>query len=99
MSAIPPPLCARAELLARAHPIATVAELTGIDRGTVYALRARGWRALDPGRNRRARPTDFAIWSGRESREQLRLRYRTGPQVIQRWRHELAERERRAPGA
>lgn len=91
-------LCDRAEILARSHPIATVAELIGVHYATVYRMRARGWKAADYGSKKRPVPTDFAFTGKRLTVREIYKHYRAGPVAVRRWFAEKPVRPRFKPG-
>lgn len=95
---IPQSLCDRAELLARSHPIETVAELIGVHFGTVYRMKHRGWKAADYSCGRRHVPTDFAIQARDMTVRELAAHYRTSPNIVARWFREKPVRPQFKPG-
>ncbi len=78
-------LCDRAELLARSHPLGTVAELLGLHPSQVTRMRKRGWKAAIVGNRERERPSDFAIQSAVLTFDELMAHYRCGARALTRW--------------
>lgn len=78
-------LCDRAELLARSHPLGTVAEILDVLPSTVSKMRKRGWRAGDWSCQRRSRPTDFAIRAFDMTHAELCAHYGCGTRTVTRW--------------
>jgi hypothetical protein len=83
-----PETCARAELLSRAHSERAVAMITGLNRGTLRALKIRGWKPCQHTRPVRPMPTDFAIQCRHMTTNELRKHYRTSKRSIGKWRQE-----------
>lgn len=97
MTPITPTRVARAERLALVHPLAVVAELTGINRATIYRLRDRKWRPGDYRRKRRTVPSDFAIQAKDMTSGELARHYRAATRTIARWLAETKPRARMKP--
>jgi len=83
--AIPQSVCDRAELLARAHPLQTVAEILGLHPGQITRMKKRGWRQAGHNSHARPMPSDFAIMAGRMSYRELVQHYRAGNDTIGKW--------------
>ncbi|HEX7852292.1 MAG TPA: hypothetical protein VF503_01190 [Sphingobium sp.] len=92
MKSLPQALHDRAELLARAHPLQTVAALLGLNPSQISRMKKRGWRAPPDGRRRRPMPQDFAIRSRTMSHNELVAHYRAGNSTVHRWFAELTFR-------
>jgi len=75
----------RAELLARAHPLGTVAEILKLSPSQISGMKKRGWKALPEGAPRRARPTDFEIQSAGMTFAELCAHYGVGHSTLIRW--------------
>ena len=87
MRPVPQSVYDRAELLARVHPLITVAELIGKDLAFVSRMRSRGWR-MKP-YPKRERPSDFAIQAAHMNHTELCRHYRAGTSSVTRWLREL----------
>jgi hypothetical protein len=85
---IPQRLYDRAELLARSHPLGTVAEIMGIGRTTVSKMKKRGWKAVDYSSLRRPVPTDWAWRAPDMSVNELAAYYGTCSRTVCRWLRE-----------
>ncbi|MEP9402064.1 hypothetical protein [Sphingomonas sp. VNH70] len=92
-------LCDRAALLARAHPLGTVAAILKLHPSQVTRMRKRGWQAADHRSMFRARPTDFAILSARMTWGELTAHYRCGNSTLARWFAETPGRRASMKGA
>jgi hypothetical protein len=88
----------RAELLARSHPLGTVAEIMGVHRSTVSKMKARAWRAVDYKHTRRPIPSTWGLYAPDLTVNQLAAHYRTPPRTICRWMRERPVRARMKPG-
>lgn len=98
MKAAAPSIVARAERLARVHPVDAVADIVGLHRTTVYRLRNRGWRPTRNGPPLRPVPSDFAIQARHMTSGELATHYRAGTRTVARWLAEKKPRERMRPG-
>lgn len=78
-------LCDRAELLARAHPLGTVATLLDLHPSQITRIKQRDWRAADHRGKFRPRPTDFAIQSAHLTFAELVAHYGCGTRTLIRW--------------
>lgn len=85
---IPQRLYDRAELLARSHPLGTVAEIMRLGRSTISKMKKRGWKAVDYAPLRRPVPNDWGIVAPDHSVNELAAIYRTTPRTISRWLRE-----------
>lgn len=88
----------RAELLARSHPIGTVAEIMGVGRSVVSKMKRRNWIATSYDHTRRPVPSDWGILAVEMSTRELAAHYRTTGRVIKRWMQEKPVRGRMKPG-
>lgn len=79
----------RAELLARVHPMQTVAALIGVLPSQLTRMKKRGWKAPQNWQRRRPMPGDFAIQSRHMSHAELCAHYVAGRRTVTRWMHEL----------
>lgn len=84
----------RAELLARSHPLGTVAEILKLSPSQISGMKKRGWKALPEGAPKRPRPTDFELTSSRMTFEELCRHYKAGNSTMIRW---FAETRNRRP--
>lgn len=85
-------MCDRAQLLAREHPLGTVAALLGLHASQISRIRKRGWRAATHLALHRARPADLAIQQEHLSFAELCAHYRCGNTTLQRWLADLPGR-------
>lgn len=85
-------LCDRAELLARSHPLGTVAAILKLHPSQVTRIKQRGWRAATHATMIRQRPSDFAIQSADMTFEELQAHYRCGTRTLIRWFAETSNR-------
>ena len=84
----------RAELLARSHPLGTVADIMGVGRSTVSKMKGRGWKATDYRHTRRPVPSTWGIIAPDLPVNALAAHYGTSHRTIARW---LRERPVRGP--
>lgn len=82
----------RAELLARSHPLGTVAEILKLNPSQVSGMKKRGWKALPEGAPRRPRPADFQVRSSDMSFDELKAHYGVGNSTLIRWFRETPNR-------
>lgn len=90
MRPIPQAVVSRAELLARAHPLQTVAALIGVTPSQITLMKKRGWKAARV-KPLRPMPNDFAIQSAHMTFDELVKHYRAGTATVGRWMREVPE--------
>lgn len=92
MTPIPQSVVDRAELLARSHPLQTVAELIGVHPSQITRMKRRGWRAADYSSRVRPMPSDFPILHHEMSFGELVDHYRAGNATVARWMRQVSNR-------
>jgi uncharacterized protein YjcR len=98
MKALPQSLHDRAELLARSHPLSTVAQILGVRPNTISVMRKRGWKACELDPRLRPVPTDWQIQARHMKHAELCEHYGAGTVTVSRWLREHPIRDAFRPG-
>lgn len=86
---IPAETCERIKRLVPVHGICVTAEITGVNRSSIWRLKRRDWQPWSHDLEKRPRPTDFAIQQHHMTQKELRAHYRAASATVTRWRREL----------
>lgn len=97
MRRLPQSLHDRAALLARCHPLSTVADILGMCPSGVTRLKKRGWIAKGSDPRQRPIPGDFGIQSQHMTHAELVRHYGAGTRTVSRWLAEKPRPDMRCP--